>query len=237
MKIEPGSSTAFPFNVQYRMGRIEKYVVGGHWLDLGCADGGYTQGLLDAGADSVIGVDIEADRIDAARLAHPEITFHVADGGPLPFPDASFDGVFMNEVFEHVADESRTLEDIRRILKPGGLLIVISPNRGFPFEGHRVQIGRWSSNKPTPLIPWLPRSRTDKWVTARNYWPAELRSTIESNGFDITETGFIMPVMEAYPWMPEALTRPYRRHIRTVEHWPFLRRLGVSNLVVGFRNG
>ena len=46
MEIEPGSSTASPFNAEYRLGRISKYVKGGDWLDYGCADGGYTAGLL-----------------------------------------------------------------------------------------------------------------------------------------------------------------------------------------------
>ena len=232
MKIEPGSSTAFPFNLQYRIGRITNHVRDGDWLDLGCADGGYSEGLLSAGATSVIGVDVEPDRIAAARRQHPQIEFHTSEDGSIPLPDNAVDGVFMNEVFEHVADESATLHDVHRVLRPGGLLIVISPNRGFPFEGHRVQIGRWSSTKPTPLIPWLPRSMTDKWVTARNYWPHELRSTIESGGFQIIETGFIMPVLEAYPWMPDALTRQFRRHITAIDHWPILRALGVSNLVV-----
>jgi ubiquinone/menaquinone biosynthesis C-methylase UbiE len=235
MNIEPGSSTAFPFNVQYRIGRIASYLHGGDWLDLGCADGGYSAGLLDAGATSVVGVDVEEDRIDAARLAHPEITFHVSDGGRLPFADGSFDGVFMNEVFEHVANEKETLEEVHRLLKPGGRLIIISPNRGFPFEGHRIQIGKWSSNTPTPFIPWLPRAATDRWVTARNYWPRELRAKVASNGFAIVETGFIMPVFEAYPWMPESVSRSFRNHVTTIDHWPAIRRLGVSNLIVGRR--
>lgn len=237
MNIEPGSSTAFPFNVQYRIGRIAKYLKGGHWLDLGCADGGYSAAMLDAGAADVIGIDVEADRIEAARQAHPEMVFHVSDGERLSFPDGSFDGVFMNEVFEHVADERVTLEEVHRILKPNGTLIIISPNRGFPFEGHRVQIGSWSSERPTPFIPWLPRSTTDHWVTARNYWPRELRTKVESNRFRIVETGFIMPVFEAYPWMPESLSRRFRDHITSIDQWPGLRRLGVSNLVVGVRRG
>lgn len=235
MNLEPGLSTAFPFNVQYRIGRISCYLENGNWLDFGCADGGYTAGLVSAGASSVTGVDVQPDRIDAARKAHPGIVFHLCDGERLLFSDCSFDGVFMNEVFEHVADEESTLEELYRILKPGGILIVISPNRGFPFEGHRIQIGKWSNNNPTPLIPWLPRSTTDQWVTARNYWPRELRGKIESRGFSIIETGFIMPVFEAYPWMPETVLRFFRRHVASMDRWPVVRNLGVSNLVVGYR--
>ncbi len=233
MKIEPGSSTAFPFNLKYRINRIGKYIGSGDWLDLGCADGGYSKGLLLAGASSVVGVDVEADRIEAAILAYPEISFFVSTDGAIPFPDNSFDGVLMNEVFEHVANEREALVEVLRTLRPGGHLIVISPNRGFPFEGHRVQIGPWSSTKPTPLLPWLPRFLTDRWVTARNYWPWEIRRIIKAAGFEIVESGYIMPVLEAYPWLPDSVTRGFRRYITAFDHLPLLRIFGVSNLIVG----
>ena len=54
-----GNSTASPLNVRYRVGSISKYL-SGRWLDYGCADGGYTDGLLDGGASSVVGVDVES---------------------------------------------------------------------------------------------------------------------------------------------------------------------------------
>jgi ubiquinone/menaquinone biosynthesis C-methylase UbiE len=233
MKIEPGASTAFPFNLSYRTSRIAKYLAGGDWLDLGCADGGYSAGLLAAGARTVTGVEVEEERVEAARRNHPDIQFHSTNGDSIPFADKSFDGVFMNEVFEHVANERETLAEVHRVLKSGGVLIVISPNRWFPFEGHRIQIGRWSSHMPTPFIPWLPRRVTNDWVTARNYWPHEMRRIIESMGFEIVETGFIMPVLEAYPWMPEPIIKHFRRRITAIDRWPVVRRFGVSNLVVG----
>jgi ubiquinone/menaquinone biosynthesis C-methylase UbiE len=235
IKIEPGSSTAYPFNVQYRLGRVAKYIDGGDWLDYGCADGGYTDALLSFGAVTASGIDVAADRVEEARRAHPGINFHVGSDEQLPFSDDSFDGVFMNEVFEHVADEQRTLDEIHRILKPGGRLIVISPNRGFPFEGHTVHIRNWTSKVPTPIVPWLPKSLTDRWVTARNYWPKQMRRLISSNGFVIIECGFIMPVFEGYPWVPAAAAERFRRHIARIDHFPGIRRLGVSNLVVAQR--
>lgn len=237
LNIEPGSSTAFPFNVEYRLSRVAKYLRGGLWLDYGCADGGYTASLIDHGATAAIGVDVIPERVEAASAAYPAIPFYLAqpgDGLPM-FESESFDGIFMNEVLEHVADEADTLCDLRRILKPGGYLVVISPNRGFPFEGHSIRLGRWTSKRPTPLVPWLPRSLTDRWVTARNYWPLELRETISSAGFDITESGFIMPVFERYQWLPEFLSTSFRRYVSSLDHFPGIRRLGVSNLVVARR--
>jgi ubiquinone/menaquinone biosynthesis C-methylase UbiE len=235
VKIRPGASTAYPFNVQYRIGRIAKYLDCGEWLDYGCAGGGYTNALLQSGAATVTGVDVAADRIEAARKAHPHIRFSVIDNEQVPFPNGSFDGVFMNEVFEHVTDEDRTLEEVYRVLRPGGHFIVISPNRGFPFEGHIVRIGRWSSRRPTPIIPWLPKKLTDRWVVARNYWPKELRKKISSKGFSIVDSGFIMPVFEGFPWVPAAFAESFRRHITTIDRVPGVRRFGVSNLIVARR--
>lgn len=233
-----GNSTASPLNVRYRVGSISKYL-SGRWLDYGCADGGYTDGLLDGGASSVVGVDVEAARVEEARRrGHPAdvADFEVFDGTALPFDDGSFDGAFVNEVMEHVADERQSLAELRRVIKPGGHLVVISPNRWFPFEGHTVRIGKWTSRFPTPVIPWLPGRLTRDWVDARNYWPFELSGLVERNGFTVVERSFIWPVFEVIPWLPARWITYYQRHISVFSRIPGLRRFGVSNLVVGVRN-
>jgi ubiquinone/menaquinone biosynthesis C-methylase UbiE len=73
--------------------------------------GGYSAALLERGASSIVGVDVEEDRIATAntRLIS-DATFEVFDGSTLDFDDDSFDGAFMNEVFEHVVDEQKTLQ-------------------------------------------------------------------------------------------------------------------------------
>jgi SAM-dependent methyltransferase len=230
-RLHPGSSTASSLNVTYRIGRISSYL-SGTWLDYGCADGGYSAALLANGASSVVGVDVEADRIEAAKARGiPNATFYAFDGFKVDLPDEIMDGAFVNEVMEHVDDEQQSLKDIYRLMKPGGTLIVISPNRWFPFEGHGTRIaGR--NFPPTPLIPWLPVRLTNRWTHARNYWPNQLAGLARDAGFRISEIGFIWPVFEFYSWLPAPMISLYQRWLTRIDDLPGLRRFGVSTLVI-----
>jgi SAM-dependent methyltransferase len=230
--IERGCSTATPLNVTYRVGRIEPYVEG-RWLDFGCADGGYSAALLEAGASAVDGVDVEAPRIAEAlsrNLANASFT-HLSGSG-LPFSDNAFDGAFVNEVMEHVADEQESLAEIRRVLKPSGCVVVISPNRWFPIEGHVVHVaGRTVC--PAPFVPWLPERLTRGRTVARNYWPHQLVGEVRKAGFKVIEIGYVWPVLQQYPWLPAPMIRFYQRHFEQFDDVAVLRKFGVSTLVVG----
>jgi SAM-dependent methyltransferase len=233
-KPDPGRNTATPANVAYRVGRIAPYL-SGRWLDFGCAEGGYTAALLSNGAGSVVGVDVEEDRINEALARRiPSGAFLTFDGSRLAFADGSFDGAFVNEVLEHVADEHDSLAEIRRVLRPGGYLILISPNRWFPIEGHAISMGRVRFG-PVPLIPWLPERLTREWTEARNYWPRQLIRHARRAGFAVREVGFIWPVFEQYPWLPKAAIATYRRRLTQLDDVPGLRRFGISTLVVAVK--
>jgi SAM-dependent methyltransferase len=234
---EPGNPTALPLNVSYRVSRIANLITG-RWLDLGCADGGYVAELLRQGAAEVVGVDTAEERIaKAAARGLPHTSFQIAEGESLPFPDAHFDGVFMNEVFEHVTDEKATLREVARVLAPGGKLVLISPNRWFPFEGHGMRTSLFTTGSPVPLLPWLPQSLAKRWMTARNYWPGQLVDLVKEAGLIVESRGFIWPVLEFYPWLPKYLRETYQAHIHFFDQVPGLRRFGVSTLVVARRDG
>jgi 2-polyprenyl-3-methyl-5-hydroxy-6-metoxy-1,4-benzoquinol methylase len=231
---ERGEATATPLNVSYRVDRISKYL-SGHWLDFGCADGGYDEEMLARGLEAVSGVDVEESRIaDAKRRKLPSAQYTTFDGRTLPFADGTFDGTFMNEVFEHVADERWVLAEIFRVLKPGGILVLISPNRWFPIDGHCVTIGS-KTISPAPLIPWLPERMTRKWTVARNYWPGELERHVRGAGFAVNEIGFIWPVLERYAWLPRRGIAWYQNNFRKWDHAAVIRRFGLSTMVVGVK--
>jgi len=88
----------------------------GRVLDLGCGLQPY-RGLLDKSVQYV-GVDI---------AAAPGVDVVIEEGAGLPFPDTSFDGVLSTQVFEHVADLEQCVAEIRRVLKPGGTLVLSVP--------------------------------------------------------------------------------------------------------------
>jgi len=228
----PGCSTAVPSNVTYRLGKVHDLgLLKGEWLDCGCADGGYTVAMVDLGAQRAIGVDAIEERIVLARERerdNPAVSFLHASADALPFADASFDGVLLNEVLEHVADEIQTVREIYRVLRPGGHLILISPNRWFPFEGHGMHIGQYRIRFPVPLLPWLPSGIGKLFMLARNYWPYELRNMVCSEGLVIRTAGFVWPVFEVHPWLPRPIIYCYRNLIPVLERVPFIRRFGVS---------
>jgi SAM-dependent methyltransferase len=99
-------------------------------LDLGCGDGRFTGELASAGA-SVVGVDVAEAALARARDSQPGLDFRLAPvDGPLPLEDNSFDLVWASEVIEHVADTARWLSEVRRVLVPGGRLVLTTPAHG-----------------------------------------------------------------------------------------------------------
>lgn len=100
-------------------------------LDLGCGSG-YGAMRLAKIASEVHGVDVAEDAISYAkdRFKSKNLYFHRIDPSEqLPFADASFDVVLSFQVIEHVSDEDGYLREARRLLKPGGTLVVITPDR------------------------------------------------------------------------------------------------------------
>jgi SAM-dependent methyltransferase len=99
-------------------------------LDLGCGDGRFTAELARAGA-AVVGVEVAQSAVDRARAREPDLDFQLAPvDGPLGFEDGSFDLVWASEVIEHIADTARWLSEVRRVLAPGGRLLLTTPSHG-----------------------------------------------------------------------------------------------------------
>jgi ubiquinone/menaquinone biosynthesis C-methylase UbiE len=99
-------------------------------LDIGCGDGVFTVVAADAGA-AVVGVDVAEGALVRARRRAPEVDFRLApiDGG-LPLDDNAFELAWASEVIEHIADTANWLSELRRVLAPGGRLLITTPSHG-----------------------------------------------------------------------------------------------------------
>jgi 2-polyprenyl-3-methyl-5-hydroxy-6-metoxy-1,4-benzoquinol methylase len=99
-------------------------------LDLGCGEGHFGAAAGEAGAE-VLAADVAEEALRRARALHPGLDLHLIDGeGGWELEDADFDIVWAGEVIEHVADTASWLSELRRVLRPGGRLLLSTPLLG-----------------------------------------------------------------------------------------------------------
>lgn len=102
-------------------------------MDAGCGEG-YGAAMLAERARGVTGVELVPDVVAHAQAAypdarHPNLDFVEADLCRLPLPDASFDAVVSFQVIEHLPDIGGYLDEVHRVLRPGGEFLCATPNR------------------------------------------------------------------------------------------------------------
>lgn len=99
-------------------------------LDAACGEG-YGTALLASVAARATGVDVSRQAIEHARQRYgsENLEFRTADCLDLPFGDESFDCIVSFETLEHLEDHDGLMKEFRRVLKPGGFLMVSSPDK------------------------------------------------------------------------------------------------------------
>jgi len=137
-------------------------------LSLGCGTGADVDSLYDAGFDC-IGIDCGNRTAVWPRRRHQE-SLLLANGLNLPFEDETFDGIFCGCVFPHVGvhgdsydvtphyhgDRARLAAEMTRVLRPGGKILVASPNRLFPADiFHGRAKGCYVPRPYSPRDPFL----------------------------------------------------------------------------------
>ncbi|MDQ6615891.1 MAG: class I SAM-dependent methyltransferase [Actinomycetota bacterium] len=192
-----GSITHKPVGVEYRLkilGRMHE-LRGCRLLEIGAADGEYAAVLADA-FDQVVAIDLVPAQLPAATKRG--VPTAQMSASRLGFPRETFDVVLAIEVLEHVESVADVAAETHRVLRPGGVLCVTSPNRWFPLEMHTVRLfGRRFLGRYLPFLPYLP------WVhrrvsDARNFKRSELRSVLGPIGFEEVAVDYVMPPFDGW---------------------------------------
>lgn len=92
-------------------------------LDVGCGTGDHLQRMADRGFE-VAGVDGSADMLANARSLNPNMDLRQSDVDALPFADGEFDVILCVEVLRYLPDSKKCIEEMARVLKPGGVCLV-----------------------------------------------------------------------------------------------------------------
>ncbi|MCK4538409.1 MAG: class I SAM-dependent methyltransferase [Candidatus Krumholzibacteria bacterium] len=195
-------------------------------LDFGCGSGAQTY-LFAGEFPSIIGLDIGLSslrELKAGALARGQqgVILPLAyDGDHFPIRDCSVDCTVSFEVLEHVEHERRTLSELARVIRPGGLLAMSVPNRWWIFETHGANLPLLPWNR-VPFFSWLPTPIHDRWARARIYSRKEICGKLESAGFDIVEALYITAPMDVvkWSWLKRTLRATIFRGDTT--HSPFL---------------
>src|SRR3954471_6664641 len=98
-------------------------------LDAACGTGDLALADADAGAREVVGLDFSARMLERARMKSDRVDWVEADMLALPFPDASFDAATVGFGIRNLVEPERGLEELRRVLRPGGRLAVLEITR------------------------------------------------------------------------------------------------------------
>jgi len=161
--------------------RFNVSISGCDLLDFGCGDGSLTVRYAERGARSVAGVDINPVLLARARSvhSHDRVTYVLTCGERIPLPDLSADTVISYDVFEHVTGVGRALEELWRILRPGGKVLIGTWGWYHPFAPHLF------ATMPVPYAHVIFGEKTVLRVCRRIYDASWYTPTM----FDLKEDG------------------------------------------------
>ena len=183
----------------YRRTRIVGQMVDlshSHVLDYGCGNGAQTDTIAPM-----------CETLDAVDIDGVYVRY---DGKRLPYDNAVFNAVTSFQVLEHVEDEALSLDEIYRVLRFDGALILTVPNKWWIFDQHGA-IHR------IPFASWLPHFIHKRIAVARIYTVASITRLLRNHGFFVEKTLYLTaPMDRARPtWLQTFLRATMFKHDTT----------------------
>jgi SAM-dependent methyltransferase len=150
---------------------------GARVLDAGCGRSLFTE-IRPEWPFSIVAADVDHDLLASRKAEHPRVRWVVGEAHPLAFATGAFDALFAGELIEHLADPGAGVAEFRRVLRPGGTLILTTPNR--------LRLANVVDRSERPFSP--------DHLSELSY--DETRALLDREGFDIlSSTGLHLELM------------------------------------------
>ena len=201
----------------------------GNILENGCGVGIYLDRLSEK-SQLAVGLEFDLPRAKQAHQNAPHILN--AAGENLPLPAERFDFILSHEVLEHVHDDRNCVEEMVRVLAPGGRLAIFVPNRGYPFETHGIYWRGEYHFGNIPLVNYLPHKIRDRLAPhVRVYTSKDLQILLSGLQVQLIEHKIIFGAYDNIIARWPRFGRIIRGGLQNLEDSP-ARIFGLSHFVV-----
>ncbi len=201
----------------------------GRVLENGCGVGTYLEHMAPY-AGSIIGLEYDLERASAAHSHATNVTNAACEH--LPFASGSFEVILSHEVLEHVVDDRQSVQEMLRVLKPGGIIVLFVPNLGYPYETHGIYWrGRYHFGN-IPLVHYLPSAWRRKLAPhVRAYSTSAMRKLFSGLPVEIVDKRIIFGAYDNIIYRFPTFGRFLRSMLHWLERTP-LRIFGLSHFYV-----
>jgi SAM-dependent methyltransferase len=171
--------------------------VSGNLLEVGCGEGRGIDWLLPV-VKQYTAIDKIAPVIEDLKKKYPQSLFYSGNIPPLSvFADGSFDSVVSFQVIEHIEDDNLFLKEIHRVLKPGGIALLTTPNRPLSLSRNPWHVREYTSDELTQLAKKYFRDVTMKGVGGNTkvmeYYERNKKSVAKLMRWDIFNLQYNLP--------------------------------------------
>ena len=204
-------------------------------LDLGCGKGGALRELAKLTKAKLHGLDVREDHVRLARSLCPDCNIAVGDACSMPYGDESFDVVVCLESAFHYQSKDRFLSEVRRVLRPGGVLLIADIYYSNTCDARGALAQEWFN--------WLLGVPTRAGRTHSAFNRIAKKNNLATESIDVTDSTFVpfyLAFASAYR-PPNLILRAFgaglcRLLARAQSQWkPFSYKLSVCKKICGHK--